>query len=331
LGEFIAYSDGMSAAHATTGYRFGNTGSFLPGDTYGNIFLLPLRGGSGGSGEYGGTEDPDFIGVAGGGGGGAILIAASGSITLTEDGVINANGGTGGYRGGNDGGTGSGGGIRLVAPVLDLDGSLTAYGHYTSGTYYGSGHVRIEGGGDAVCTVYSEALSRTSVPGITILPANYTPELAVTSIAGIAVPATPLGELAAADVDIPAVTSNPVDVEVACANLAPGTEVAVRVTPEFGPSQTYTATNTGTYESSTATVSVDLPTGGGVIMATATSTLVASAKSNDTELSLLETGLAPTGERFATARVTAIPGGGQRTEYITASGAAFSFPPEQTE
>jgi len=85
--------------------------------TYGNPQLLPMIGGSGGSGgdaNYG----------AGGGGGGAILLASSTNILV--NGSILARGGN---RENNVGinfqrGLGSGGAIRLVAPNVDGLGSL---------------------------------------------------------------------------------------------------------------------------------------------------------------------------------------------------------------
>lgn len=68
-------------------------------NVYGNALLFPLIGGSGGAGRPGG---------GGGGGGGAIQIASSTSIAVW--GQILANEGLNG--------NGSGGGIRLVAPVV---------------------------------------------------------------------------------------------------------------------------------------------------------------------------------------------------------------------
>ena len=76
-----------------------------------NEFLVPLVGGTGGAG--GAT-------CRGGAGGGALLIASESSITIR--GRIHANGGksaTGCIPGG-------GGAIRLVAPTIDGEGSLSA-------------------------------------------------------------------------------------------------------------------------------------------------------------------------------------------------------------
>ena len=89
---------GGSGSHYTEG-------NYRAGPIYGNVRLLPLRGGSGGAG----------IATQGGSaGGGAILIVASGTVTI--DGSINANGGTAGYRWNS--GLGSGGAVRIVADGL---------------------------------------------------------------------------------------------------------------------------------------------------------------------------------------------------------------------
>jgi hypothetical protein len=93
------------------------------GTPYGSPLLVPLLGGSGGGGS------PV---VGGGGGGGAIVVASNTRIDLT--GVIRANGGASGY------GYGSGGGIRLVAPIVTGRGSLSAAG----GVYGGQGRIRVD-------------------------------------------------------------------------------------------------------------------------------------------------------------------------------------------
>lgn len=90
-------------------------------NTYGNVFVLPLIGGSGGSG---GT----CISSRGGGaGGGALLIAGSESITI--NGEIKANGGEAAgsivCSGSFNGGVGSGGAIRLLAPVISGTGTVS--------------------------------------------------------------------------------------------------------------------------------------------------------------------------------------------------------------
>jgi hypothetical protein len=84
------------------------------GPGYGYPHLIPLVGGSGG----GGTSNS--ITGGGGGGGGAILIASSTRIQVNTNGLILANGGSGT----NQSGAGSGGAIRLVAPMVLGNGKL---------------------------------------------------------------------------------------------------------------------------------------------------------------------------------------------------------------
>ena len=79
-----------SAGHAVAGFGvFGQPG----GPAYGNDFLLPLLGGSGGTGG----EREGVSGAGGGAGGGALLIASTSTITI--DGDVWADGGEGGCGG----------------------------------------------------------------------------------------------------------------------------------------------------------------------------------------------------------------------------------------
>ena len=86
--------------------------------SYGNSLIVPLIGGSGGAGEDGNP------GRGGGGGGGAILIASNTRITV--NGTIYANSTCPYY-------CGSGGAIRLVAPVVTGNGTLQTYGYAYNG------------------------------------------------------------------------------------------------------------------------------------------------------------------------------------------------------
>lgn len=131
----------VSAARA--GYSSTNKGI-----RYGSQLLVPMLGGSGG----GGTTN--LLNIGGGGGGGAILIASNTRIDVS--GNILANGGEGYHnRGGNDisgcNGVdqhinpGSGGGIRLVAPVVAGNGSLSATGPQSGNRVLNHGRIRIDG------------------------------------------------------------------------------------------------------------------------------------------------------------------------------------------
>ena len=115
------FSDG---SYATRG---ANTGA----NVYGNPRILPLIGGSGGTGVEDQPRD-------GGGGGGAILIVATGTLTL--DGDITARGGAERHY---YAGSGSGGAVRLVADLIAGNGRVLAHG--TGGS--GHGRIRIETNG----------------------------------------------------------------------------------------------------------------------------------------------------------------------------------------
>jgi hypothetical protein len=106
------------------------------GVAYGSQLLIPLVGGSGGGGSPG---------IGGGGGGGAILLASNTSITIS--GAIYAYGG---YASGTVGIAahcyGSGGAIRLVAPVVNGGGWLDVRGLESTvgGDFAGAGRIRID-------------------------------------------------------------------------------------------------------------------------------------------------------------------------------------------
>jgi len=124
-----------SIAGGNAAYGTAPTASPSPrdGQVYGTQLLIPLVGGSGGGGS-GPVNNQPGTGIGGGGGGGAILIASSTRITHT--GRITAGGAWNGGRG-----TGSGGAIRLLAPVISGAGILEVWG-WTTG--YGHGRVRCD-------------------------------------------------------------------------------------------------------------------------------------------------------------------------------------------
>lgn len=106
--------------------------SMTDGPTYGSPLLIPLIGGSGGGGS--GDQPSSFLGGAGGGG--ALLIASP--TKISGDGFISANGGSaaGGALNG-----GSGGAIRLVAPIVEGNGTIQAVSNGETG---GAGRLRID-------------------------------------------------------------------------------------------------------------------------------------------------------------------------------------------
>ena len=104
-----------------------------------------------------------------------------------------------------------------------------------------------------------------------IIPASgQLPQLTVTSVGGVPVSASPTGVLSTPDAVISAQQNNPVPIIVQCSNIPLNTPITVSVTSMNGsPVSTVGYNSTGTLASSTATISVVMPRGGGLIYATA--------------------------------------------------------------
>ena len=299
----------------------GTSSSFHPrGPQYGSIFLLPLIGGSGGGGG-GRTNGP-----GGGGGGGAILIAASTSITV--NGLITAKGGNHRDTGfPNRSGGGSGGAIRLATPNIIGTGMIDASGGTGSGGEGGNGRVRLEGRLTSYTGTVLGAATAAGGAGILILPDNLQPDLAITSVAGIAAPPNPTGDLANPDILIPITETNPMEIIVACQDLLPGTDVVVTARPEFGAVVSAMGDAEGTFDDSTATVLLDVPAGVGLITAQAVNG-VGAEKSEEvaSRQSPGVTGMASNGERFVRVEMNATYGGRSETVLITESGLRLPLP-----
>ena len=197
--------------------------------TYGNPSLVPLIGGSGGSG------DSDFPGSSsGGGGGGAILIACSGDLILGSSGTIRANGGNGGAgEVNNHSAGGSGGGIRLVCDTLSGNGVVNTL----AGTGYrsgGLGRIRIERATNAFDG------ETTPDPSVVPLQAGATPLIWLPENGPLPAPADPRASFGAygPDVALPQASTVPVIVETT--NAEEASVVTVRVTPRANGSYTET-------------------------------------------------------------------------------------------
>ncbi len=250
---------GAGGGHAVPGgngsANFGNV-PVLGGPAYGNAFLLPLLGGSGGSG---GGNFSIGNGGGGGGGGGALLIASSLSIEI--NGTIQANGGSGG-NGSNTsagGGGGSGGSLRLRAPVISGVGVVSVQGGV--GVHQGGdgspGRIRLEGQGTFSGTLIPVA---TPTPlGPLTLPTSRLP-VRITRVGEIDVPEQTTGSLTTADVVVD--TASPVTLEIAAQGVPLGTVVRVSVLSETAETIVVESTPLeGTVESSTATATVTIPHG----------------------------------------------------------------------
>lgn len=95
-------------------------------------------------------------------------------------------------------------------------------------------------------------------------------QLRIASVGGVPVSATPGGALAVPDAVLSAQQQNPVPIVVQCSRIPLNTLITVTVKPVNGPAVSATGYNSvGTFESSTATVLVNIPRGGGLIYATA--------------------------------------------------------------
>ena len=248
---------GGNASFGTLGAT--NYYSVPPGQIYGNAILLPLTGGSGGGGTPSG-----YVGssIGGSGGGGAILIAANGTITL--------NGSIASRPGMGCGGSGSGGAIRLVTTKITGNGSISVTQNGTCNSAIGgAGRVRF----DTLENDFGGSISGTFTQGFQpiIIPTTGQWQLTITSVGGVPVSASPSGVLSTPDAVLSAQQNNPIPIIVSCASLPLHTLITVSVKPANGSAVSATGYNdTGTQSSSMATVLVNIPRGGGLIYATAT-------------------------------------------------------------
>lgn len=187
-------------------------------NVYGNALLTPLIGGSGGSGAYV---------YGGGGGGGAVLIASNSRITVNS-GIRSCGGGGADPVARNHG---SGGGIRLVGPVVTGSGQLA-----TASTYTGSGRSRID------CLDDYEWRNRLRFSGpvtrgsrMIVSPPNQ-PRLDIIEAAGQAITE---GTTSSVQIELPAGSPTNQTVVVQARNFMNDVPIRVVVTPENGASSRY--------------------------------------------------------------------------------------------
>jgi hypothetical protein len=212
---------------------------------------------------------------------------------------------------------------------------MTGGGGGVSGTPYGNleggrGRIRIDAFQNTFGGYLFGSVTQGFQPIIFPVPGQGI-QLKISSIAGVAVATSPSGVLANPDVIVPAQQTNPVPVVVNCTNVPLNTEIAVVVHPASGPDvQGVGLNNIGTLASSTATVSLNLPRGGGVIYAKAVTgiggTASTSSPAETKTRSLAETGWTADGERFARIEVTAALGGASQIAYLTESGKRYVLP-----
>ena len=145
------------------------------GTPYGSALLIPLLGGSGG----GGTEGTP--GKGGGGGGGAILIASNTRIQV--NGRINARGAE--WIGSAVNG-GSGGAIRLVAPVVGGPGTLDVHG--SEGSSSAHGRIRVDTLDRSGLNFSFRPTAGAAVGSLLLVQPTPLPRLDLVEVAGTAVP-----------------------------------------------------------------------------------------------------------------------------------------------
>ena len=264
------YHAGGGAGHFNDGTDGSGTDS--GGKSYGNNFLIPLLGGSGGAGG----GDPDDtenatsseFGAGGGAGGGAILIASSTQIQV--NGSISCNGGNGGDSVGSSirtGGGGSGGSIRLVANTLAGSGSLFAKGGGVSLGKGSVGRIRKESFNNQFTGPFTPT-PITGVP-ISVFPKSGIPAVRAVRISGLSVPpnatasvdipTNPRGSFSSADLVIE--ESSTVTLEIEATDIPLGTSVNLTLYDGVSAIDIISTPLTGTFESSTATAAVVIPSG----------------------------------------------------------------------
>lgn len=241
---------GGAASYGTTAYlRSDYFGTRTNGAIYGSPLLVPLVGGSGGtsSGGSGGV-----------GGGGAVLIASNTRIEVT--GAITAVSPSLNLLG--FAGLGSGGGIRLVAPVVAGNGSLNASGcenwyyHYVGPFYGGAGRIRIDcmDRRSLALNVVPSSVATTGANMVAI-PTN-APRLDITQAAGNTIPE---GTNSPVFFMLPQGASTNQTVTVQARNFNALVPIRVVLTPDNGPSSSYDTNINNTITPASVTVPVVVP------------------------------------------------------------------------
>ena len=240
-------SNGKNSAGGGAYLTTVSNGTTNNGVTYGNAALIPLVGGSGG----GGTP-----GNGGSGGGGAILIASNTRIDFANnDGnhFIDATGGVWSTGGAYNGG--SGGAVKMVAPVIAGEQRIRVYNRNGTG---GAGRVRLDassfqGSFGSVNPDYSLSYGNMMATGLE----GTLPKLELVSVAGKPLPTN---SVATGFVLLPNGSSQTQLVVVRARNFGTIVPVRVVVSPDNGTTQYFDSTvdNTGA-ASSEKTVTVTIP------------------------------------------------------------------------
>ncbi len=224
----INTSDGVGSG--SYGSRTQSNTDDNDGQTYGSPLLMPLLGGSGGGGIEGSP------GGGGGGGGGAVLLASN--IQVEINGTISARGGpnfTSGwwYNGG------SGGAVRIVAPMVKGTGAIDVRASNTSGGTNLAGHGRIR----------IDTIDKSGLPTLTFAPFPLTsigtfmrvfppndPKLDILEAAGQNIPEGTNGEVS---IELPFNAPTSQTVVVQATGFDGTVPIRVVLTPETGAPAAY--------------------------------------------------------------------------------------------
>ena len=132
----------------------------------------------------------------------------------------------------------------------------------------GSGRIRLDGL-NVIFNGQTLGVATRGYQPIIIPTSNQVASLVIQSVGGVAVNPSPTGILTTPDAVISAQQANPIPVIVQCLNLPLNTPITVTVIPASGvPIAATGYNNTGTQSSSTATVPINIPRGGGRLFAT---------------------------------------------------------------
>jgi hypothetical protein len=309
-----------------------------------NYSLTPLTGGSGGGGAAGvsptntlgcGTAALGYGGGPGGGGGGALLLAATNRVIINGNVSILAHGGNGGRNNQSQGqcalfgGGGGGGSVRIVAreftgasstinvaPGTRQNGTVPAFG----------GHVRIETALNTFAGTISGAAAGSFLSFPTAPVPSTQPSLRITSVGGTAAPANPSASLVVPDITFTAPIEAPVTVDVGASNVPLGTTVSIRVVPATGQPTTATTSGlVGTVANSTASASVTLPPGAGVVTASASFSIAGGGGGGGGGGAAFNTLPLIDGKPFERVEVAALADGSSRTYLIAHNGVRFEL------
>jgi len=218
------------------------------GQIYGSQLLMPMLGGSGG----GGTD------VGGGGGGGAILVASDTRIHLETAAIISANGGD--MLSSFDR-SGSGGAIRLIAPIVSGTGNLKVLPSVYSSTSQpvpGAGRIRIDTIDQSEFNLKTFPIDApVSLSNFMKVFPDTIPRLDIIEAAGEIIPE---GNSSGVTINLPSEASSTQSFTIQARDYSGILPIQVVITPDIGdPIVVDTQIDMNTGNPATTIVSVDLP------------------------------------------------------------------------